>query len=163
MVLKTINKQKTTLSPAILEQEFKNLVILDHPHIIRLFDYYDDYTNIYVVMDFAEGGELLNVIEKSFRAGKTIPEWWVMTVFRQVLDALAYCHSRGVMHKDIKAENITLTKRDPVHAVVIDFGLAEAFTTAGARSRVVSGTPYTMAPEVWQVMLRKGSIGYKCD
>ena len=163
MVLKTINKEKSRMSPDILEQEFKNLVMLDHPHIIRLFDYYDDYSNIYVVMDQAEGGELLDVIERSVRAGKPVPEGWTMSVFKQVLEAIVYCHSHGVMHKDLKAENIMLTRKDPVHTVVIDFGLAEAFKSGTSRSNVVSGTPYTMAPEVWQVALRKGSIGYKCD
>jgi len=163
LVLKTINKEKSRMPPEILEQEFKNLVRLDHPHIIRLYDYYDDYTNIYVVMDVAEGGELLGVIEKSAGSGKPVPEGWTMQVFSQVLSALVYCHSRGVMHKDLKAENIMLIKNDPVQAVVIDFGLAEAFRGDDVRSTVVSGTPYTMAPEVWQVALRKGSIGYKCD
>ena len=163
MVLKTINKEKSKLSPEILEQEFKNLVLLDHPHVIKLFDYYEDFVNVYVVMELAEGGELLHVVQRSAKAGKVVEESWARDVFCQVLEALAYCHSRGVMHKDIKSENILLMKKDPVHAVVIDFGLAEAFKQSSARSDVVSGTPYTMAPEVWTLALGRGSIGYKCD
>ena len=163
MVLKTINKQKSRLSPAILEQEFKNLVLLDHPHVIKVFDYYEDYLNVYVIMELAEAGELLSVVEKSARSGQTVDEAWARSVFEQVIEAVAYCHSRGVMHKDLKSENILLIKKDPVHAVVIDFGLAEAFSHSNARSDVVSGTPYTMAPEVWSAAIRKGSIGYKCD
>jgi serine/threonine protein kinase len=164
LVMKTVNKEKSRLPPEVLEQEFKNLKLLDHPHIIKIYDYYEDYQHIYIIMELAEGGELLDVIEKTYRQGKTIEERWAMTVFRQVLEATAYCHSRGVVNKDIKSENIMLIRRDPVHAVVLDFGLAEAFSHSQGRSDIVSGTPYTMAPEVW--MLAQGkvkSVGYKCD
>ena len=164
LVMKTVNKEKSRLPPEVLEQEFKNLKLLDHPHVIKVFDYYEDYQHIYLIMELAEGGELLDVIEKTFRQGKTVEERWAMTVFRQMLEATAYCHSRGVVNKDIKSENIMLIRKDPVHAVILDFGLAEAFSHSQGRSDIVSGTPYTMSPEVW--LLAQGkvkSVGYKTD
>ena len=170
MVMKTINKSKANLSIDILEQEIKNLRKLDHPHIIKILEYFDDVHNIYIVMENADGGELLKVVEDNFKNGRYVNEKWAMEVFRQVLEAVAYCHSRGVMHKDLKAENIMLltsvqTAAGAPHAVVIDFGLAEMFDTSGTqRSRVVSGTPYSMSPEVWAAAVNKNvTIGYKCD
>ena len=91
-----------------------------------------------------------------------------MEVFRQVMEALIYCHGRNIVHKDLKAENIMLIEsintNGVPHAVVIDFGLAEMFDDPSRRSRVVSGSPMSMAPEVWGSAVNKNvSIGYKCD
>ena len=168
LVLKTISKSKTKLSIEMLEQEIKNLRSLDHPNIIKVIEYYDDSNNIYIVMENADGGELLKVIEDNFKNGRYVNERWAMEVFHQVLEAISYCHSRSVMHKDLKAENIMLLDSinpgGAPHVVVIDFGLAEMFDDPGRRSRVVSGSPMSMAPEVWGSAVNKSiSIGYKCD
>ena len=173
MVMKTINKRKTNLSIDILEQEIKNLRKLDHPNIIKIMEYFDDAQQIYIIMENADGGELLKVVEDNFKNGRYVNEKWAMEIFKQVLEAICYCHARGVMHKDLKAENIMLlnsvtTANGAPHAVVIDFGLAEMFDPhqdeKTQRSRVVSGTPYSMSPEVWAAAINKNvTIGYKCD
>lgn len=168
MVMKTISKTKANLSIDILEQEIKNLRSLDHPNIIKILEYYDDAQNIYIVMENADGGELLKVVEDNFKNGRYVNEKWAMEVFRQVLEGVAYCHSRGVMHKDLKAENIMLldsiNNGGVPHVVLIDFGLAEMFSDHTKRSRIVSGSPMSMAPEVWGSAINKNvSIGYKCD
>ena len=168
LVLKTISKSKTKLSIEMLEQEIKNLRSLDHPNIIKVIEYYDDPNNIYIVMENADGGELLKVVEDNFKSGRYVNERWAMEVFHQVLEAISYCHSRGVMHKDLKAENIMLLDSinpgGAPHVVVIDFGLAEMFDDPSRRSRIVSGSPMSMAPEVWGSAVNKSvSIGYKCD
>jgi serine/threonine protein kinase len=168
MVMKTISKTKANLSIDILEQEIRNLRSLDHPNIIKILDYYDDAHNIYIVMENADGGELLKVVEDNFKNGRYVNEKWAMEVFRQVLEGITYCHSRGVMHKDLKAENIMLLDSmnhgGVPHVVLIDFGLAEMFTDFSKRSRVVSGSPMSMAPEVWGSAINKNvTIGYKCD
>ena len=168
LVLKTISKSKSKLSIEMLEQEIKNLRSLDHPNIIKVIEYYDDAHNIYIVMENADGGELLKVVEDNFKNGRYVNERWAMEVFHQVLEAISYCHSRQVMHKDLKAENImlldTVNAGGAPHVVVIDFGLAEMFEDPSRRSRVVSGSPMSMAPEVWGSAINKSvSIGYKCD
>ena len=168
VVMKTISKSKTNLSIEILEQEIKNLRSLDHPNIIKILEYFDDSQNIYIIMENCDGGELLKVVEDNFKNGRYVNERWAIEVFQQVLEAIAYCHNRGVMHKDLKAENIMLIESlnhgGVPHAVVIDFGLAEMFDDPSRRSRVVSGSPMSMAPEVWGSAINKNvSIGYKCD
>jgi len=161
-VLKVINKAKSAMPPEELQLEIDTLRQLDHPHIIRLFEYFEDYNNIYILMESAKGGELLDVIESNYKAGFRLNEQWIATVISQALNAISYVHARGIMHKDVKAENIMLlddgkTTTAP-HAVLIDLGLAEMFDKQGGKSSNIAGTPVTMAPEVWNQ-----AFGPKCD
>ncbi|CAD7944041.1 unnamed protein product [Amoebophrya sp. A120] len=161
-VLKVVNKAKSAMPPEELQLEIDTLKSLDHPHIIRLFEYFEDYNNIYIVMETAKGGELLDVIESNYKAGYRLNEQWISVVYTQVLNAISYVHARGIMHKDLKAENIMLlddgNSATQPHAVVIDLGLAEMFDKVTGKSKNIAGTPVTMAPEVWNQ-----SFGPKCD
>lgn len=144
-VLKTINKKKANMPPEELEQEINGLRSLDHPHIIKLFEYYEDDLNIYLAMEAAQGGELLKVIQDLSKEGWRVSERWSATVMQQVLEGIAYCHAKKLMHKDIKAENIMLlrsreSKTHP-HAVIIDLGLAEMFSAASASKGFYSFVP----------------------
>lgn len=167
-VLKTINKRQSQVPPGQLEKEIRNLKACDHPHIIRLFEYYEDYENIYLIMEHAEGGELHQVLEIQKNQSLNLPERWVSMVVKQCLLAISYVHSQGIIHKDLKTQNILLLKavdvndmQMPPHAVIIDLGIAELFSARlGRRARctVVAGTPTHMAPEVW-----RGNFGPVAD
>lgn len=167
-VLKTINRRQSQVPAAQLDKEIRNLKACDHPHIIRLFEYYEDYENIYLIMEHAEGGELHKVLEEQKRKNLTLPERWVAVVIKQCLMAIVYTHAQGIIHKDIKTENILLLRPSDVndpqnhpHAVIIDLGIAELFSARlGRRARctVVAGTPTHMAPEVWM-----GNFGQVAD
>lgn len=167
-VLKTINKRQSQVPPAQMETEIRNLKACDHPHIIRLFEYYEDYENIYLIMERAAGGELNQVLQEQKKKNMQIPERWVSIVMRQSLQAISYVHSMGIIHKDLKSENILLLHvsdvNDPSsqpHTVIIDLGIAEIFSSRlGRRARctVVAGTPTHMAPEVW-----RGNFGPVAD
>lgn len=167
-VLKTINKRRSQVPPAELEREIRNMKACDHPHIVRLLEYYEDYENIYLIMERAAGGELQQVLQVQNSASRHLPERWVATVLKQCLQAINYVHSKGIIHKDLKSENILLlfecNVNDPKsvpHAVIIDLGIGELFTARlGRRARcsVVAGTPTHMAPEVW-----RGNFGPVAD
>jgi serine/threonine protein kinase len=83
-------------------------------------------------------------------------------VIFEVLSAIAYCHCKGVIHKDLKPENVMLSHArgnlQDTHTVVVDFGLAEMFSSSTDRSKEIAGTPPFMAPEVW-----RGNFNKKCD
>jgi Tol biopolymer transport system component len=126
-------------------REIKLAAQLQHPHILPLHDSGQADGFLYYVMPFVEGHNLRHRIT---RQGE-LPVHDAVKILIEVADALAYAHGRGVVHRDIKPDNIMISGR---HALVTDFGVAKAvseatgrqqFTTAG----VALGTPAYMAPE----------------
>jgi len=162
--LKTIDKDRAASSGmpvSLVSEEIDKLKALDHPAILRLFEYYVDATSIYLVTDMFPAGHLLKVLEDKIRSRSPPTEAWVCDLFHQVCMGITYAHEKGLMHKDLKLDNLMLSRVDPPLPVVIDLGLAEIFPIAEAdsfRSNRVSGTISTMAPEV--IMKR---FNYKCD
>lgn len=161
-VVKTVKKSRVQLPVEEVECEIMVMQQIDHPHIVRLFRWFEDAGNIYLVMEALKGGTLKNVIIEFQKNRRGIKEGWIRTVVTQVARGLAYVHSLRLIHKDLKDENIMLLKKDPnfnePFAVIIDLGIAEMFSSADPVGKQVGGTPLTMAPEVWD-----GSFGPKCD
>ncbi|CAE8625054.1 unnamed protein product [Polarella glacialis] len=163
-VMKAVDKQKAVNGGYPLKmvlEEIDKLKTLDHPAVLRLFEYYADAKALYLITDLLPGGDLLAAVENAHSSKQPLKEPWVCDVFRQVSEGVAYCHAKGVMHKDLKLENIMLCSREPPEAVVIDVGLAELFPPAQAESfhsADAAGTLATMAPEVI-----RGSFTAKCD
>jgi len=159
-VMKVINKTKTQIPQEEIEQEIETLKNLDHPHVIRLYESFEDYHNIYFIMEQAKGGELLKVMAQNYEKGFRLNEKWLALVMKQCLHGISYVHSNRIIHKDLKCENIMLLTEAGIgnpHVVIIDLGLAEMFAHGGKNAKI-GGTPVTMAPEVW-----KGSFSFKCD
>jgi len=162
-VVKAAGKSQVKLPVEDVEREIMVMLQLDHPHVVRLYAWYEGSNSIYLVLDALKGGTLNDVVLQNFQAqGRHIPEDWIRTVTRQSLEAMAYCHSKRVIHKDIKDENVMLLRKDPdysePHAVIIDLGVSEMFGLADPKGKMMAGTPTTMAPEVWS-----GAFGPKCD
>jgi TolB-like protein/tRNA A-37 threonylcarbamoyl transferase component Bud32 len=118
---------------------------LQHPHILPLFDSGEAGGFLFYVMPYIEGESLRAKLER----GGELAVAEAAKVLRDIVDALAYAHQHGVVHRDIKPDNVLLSGR---HALVTDFGVAkavseatghQALTTAG----VALGTPMYMAPE----------------
>jgi len=117
---------------------------LQHPHILPLFDSGEAEGFLYYVMPFVDGESLR---ERLSREGSMpIPE--AVRILREVVDALAHAHQHGVVHRDIKPDNVMLSGR---HAVVTDFGVAKAVSAAGSDKLttvgMALGTPTYMSPE----------------
>lgn len=154
-----------------LKLEAELLRHLDHPHILRIFNWYEDGDAINIVLEHCEGGEVLKVVKAGRRQGIVVAEKWLATAVRQTFEALVYLHSKGVVHKDLKGQNLLLLHQlatdDLVHLfqtmphiVICDLGIAEVCCRGifGLRGRRVAGTPCTMAPEVW-----RGTCGPRSD
>lgn len=127
---------------------------LDHPNIIRIFEFYQDEKYFYIVTELCTGGELFDKIVES----KNFSEKKACEVIQQVLSAIAYCHSNKIVHRDLKPENLLLdsTKADAT-IKVIDFGLSRVFEPQ-RKMRHKLGTVYYIAPEVL-----KQQYDEKCD
>jgi len=133
------------LGPERFLREIKMAASLQHPHIVPLYDSGETDGFLWYVMPYIKGESLR---EKLVREGELpIPE--AVRILRDVVDALAKAHSEGVVHRDIKPDNIMLADR---HALVTDFGVAKAVSEATGREKLTTagvalGTPAYMAPE----------------
>lgn len=158
------SKAKEAKTPETkVREELAVLKQLDHPNVLRIFEDFEDDDSFYLVMEQCRGGDLAEYVKVLEPMDAWSYEVWVAKVMLHTLSAIAYCHSKAVIHKDLKPENVMLSspKHCPVqdlHVVVVDFGLAEVFAHPTDRSDVVSGTPPYMAPEVWQ-----GNFSKSCD
>ena len=145
IAIKAVDKQKLNTNLNLVIDEIAILRKLDHPNIVKYIECYNDQKYIYLVMEYIPGKQLFEHITADT---KRISEAQICSYMRQIVSAIAYCHSQNILHQDIKPENIMITHDGNVK--LIDFGLShdvgdKEMLTAGA-----GGTPYYMAPEVFQ-------------
>jgi serine/threonine-protein kinase len=125
-----------------------------HPHIVTLFDKLENGDDINLVMEYVEGESLQEVFRESVRNGGEFSRNDALSIAAQVLDALSRIHAQGVVHRDIKPDNVMLTRDDSgtYQAKLMDFGIArlqddEQATALTAAEGSGPGTPIYMAPE----------------
>lgn len=127
--------------------EVEILSRLDHPNILKIYEMLEDGRKFYVVSELCTGGELFTYITSRSSLSEPI----AANIMRQVLSAVAYCHSQGVVHRDIKPENLLLdsppTIPEMIRIKLIDFGTSTLFASGGRLSQRL-GTAYYIAPEV---------------
>ncbi|OMJ82456.1 hypothetical protein SteCoe_16865 [Stentor coeruleus] len=124
-------------------KEIEILKLLDHPNIIRVFEFFEDENNFYIVMEHCKGGELFDEIIKH----KNFNEYQAAHIIRQVFSCIAYLHSIRVVHRDIKPENLLLEEKDDLFNIkLIDFGIATIIEEDDVQGMI--GTPSYIAPEV---------------
>jgi eukaryotic-like serine/threonine-protein kinase len=132
------------LGPDRFPREIRIVAKLQHPHVLPLHDSGETEGFLYYVMPFVDGESLRSKLD---REGQ-LPVHDAVRILKEVADALAYAHSHGVLHRDIKPDNVTLSGR---HALVMDFGVAKAVSSAGGEKLttvgVAVGTPTYMSPE----------------
>jgi len=140
---------------ALVRHEVELLAAVDHPHIVRLFEYADDKVNgeLILILEYASGGGCDLLLEKNEggRAPRPVKEDTIARLVCQLLSAVGHCHSRGIVHRDIKPENMMLSKSVSNRASeckLIDFGLSIYAGSADQPLRDFLGTPPYMAPEI---------------
>jgi len=140
------------------QQEARLLAGLRHPNLPRVSDYFEEDTNAYLVMDFVYGRRLDEVIGQDGGLSEDeVLEW-----ARQLVEALAHCHQRGVIHRDVKPQNVIVTWGG--QAVLVDFGLAKLVDASDPHTRTVMrglGTPEYAPPEQYDT--RKGGTDPRTD
>ena len=130
------------------QQEAQVLATIAHPNLVRVTDYFSGDDNEYLVMDFVDGESLADRIQREGAQS----EDWVTAWAEQLLDALAYCHKRGVIHRDVKPQNIIVTPEGQV--VLVDFGLVKLWDPQDPQTRTVmrgAGTPEYAPPEQYDL------------
>jgi hypothetical protein len=129
------------------QQEATILARMTHAHLVRVTDFFEEAGNAYLVMDFVEGRSLADRIEKE----GALSEEEVLIWADQLLSALDYCHGQGVLHRDIKPQNVII--RSDGQAVLVDFGLVKLWDPSAPQTRTVMrgmGTPEYAPPEQYE-------------
>lgn len=142
--------------------EISVLQMVDHPNVIKLYEYLEDDKNLYLILEYCSGGELFDRLHAQRDARYSEIEA-AKLIFRMVA-AVSYLHHLGISHRDLKLENFIFESNEPDAALkLIDFGLAGKYATRGGIHRMQSlvGTPYYIAPEILN-QPEIGSDGYTC-
>lgn len=124
-----------------IQREIRVLKHLNHECVIKLFDVVEVDQKLFIIMEFAPAGSLLDYV----REKKRLPEAEACFLLQQIVAGLQYCHEQEVVHRDIKLENILLDSNNNVK--IIDFGLS-AFFAPGKTLKVHCGSPSYAAPEI---------------
>lgn len=140
--LKLIQKSKLTTKAeeSRFQRELDTMAYLDNENLVKMHDFFSDSTNFYLIVDFCQGGELFNYIVTQQKLNEPI----AAVIFKQIVSAIAYCHSYGVAHRDLKPENILITEFPTIK--VTDFGLCGYFDEHKLMS-TFCGSPCYCAPE----------------
>jgi tRNA A-37 threonylcarbamoyl transferase component Bud32 len=134
-----LNKQKKNT----VKNEIDILKQLDHIHIMKLYEIIDTEEFLYLVLEYINGGSLLDIIKKESR--HIIEEKRALNLFIQIVQGIAYCHSKNICHRDIKLENILVLNNDVIK--IIDFGFAIK-SDINTYNKLFCGTPSYMSPEI---------------
>jgi calcium-dependent protein kinase len=108
--------------------EIKIMKKCDHPNIIKLYEIYEDDSHIDLIMEECVGGKLFDRIEEHIEKKQMYSEKEAAHIFKQLMSAIAYCHSQGICHRDLKPENILFLNKDENSTIkIIHFGLSKIF------------------------------------
>ncbi|XP_076872966.1 MAP/microtubule affinity-regulating kinase 3 isoform X7 [Brachyhypopomus gauderio] len=137
---------KTQLNPTSLQKLFREvriMKILNHPNIVKLFEVIETEKTLYLVMEYASGGEVFDYLVAHGR----MKEKEARAKFRQIVSAVQYCHQKHIVHRDLKAENLLLDA--DMNIKIADFGFSNEFTV-GSKLDTFCGSPPYAAPELFQ-------------
>ncbi|XP_071387977.1 MAP/microtubule affinity-regulating kinase 4-like isoform X1 [Centroberyx affinis] len=137
---------KTQLNPTSLQKLFREVRImkgLNHPNIVQLFEVIETDKTLYLIMEYASGGEVFDYLVSHGR----MKEIEARAKFRQIVSAVHYCHQKNIVHRDLKAENLLLDA--DANIKIADFGFSNEFTL-GNKLDTFCGSPPYAAPELFQ-------------
>ncbi|XP_042440157.1 CBL-interacting protein kinase 23-like isoform X1 [Zingiber officinale] len=158
VAIKILDKEKILRHKMVgqIKREISTMKLIRHPNVIRMYEVMASKTKIYIVMEFVTGGELF---DKIARNGK-LKEDEARKYFQQLINAVDYCHSKGVFHRDLKPENLLLDATGTLK--ITDFGLSALPQQVHEDGKLYTtcGTPNYVAPEV---VKHKGYDGAKAD
>ncbi|XP_053886446.1 serine/threonine-protein kinase Nek1 isoform X4 [Malaclemys terrapin pileata] len=127
-------------------REVAVLANMKHPNIVLYRESFEENGSLYIVMDYCEGGDLFRRINA--QKGILFSEDQIMDWFVQICLALKHVHDRKILHRDIKSQNIFLTKDGTIQ--LGDFGIARVLNSTVELARTCIGTPYYLSPEICQ-------------
>jgi len=126
-------------------REAHTMMDLKHPNVLHMRNLFVGDKNVYLVTDYAAGGELFSYI----RDHGWLPEETVSVIARKLLEGIKYLHERGIVHRDLKPQNVLCATSDPTDIRIADFGLSKILSE-DTMLKTCCGSPHYLAPEVLQ-------------
>lgn len=159
VAVKSINKQFLNEDESSKKKVMQELLILQKTRsqgIVKLFDSFETNKHIVFVMELCGGGDLLNYVRKRRKLKEDLARY----IFRQVVSGLEYCHAKGIVHRDIKLDNLLLDHTGRVK--ICDFGVSKVLDSDNRKEVMTEqcGTPAYIAPEI---LKDKGYRGFGVD
>lgn len=156
--MKIIQKKNVENSQKVdteIMNEIEILKKMDHPNIVKIFEFYNSTKNYYLITEYCKEGELFDKIVKE----GPFDEDFASYIMYQIFSAVNYCHSMSILHRDLKPENILIERKEKngLKIKIIDFGTAKIFENNKVERKII-GSSYYIAPEV----LSK-NYNEKCD
>ncbi len=131
---------------AAAKKEAEVLHQMQHSNITMYVESFVENSKLFIVMEYADGGDLATAIAKRKRANTLLPENELMRIFVQICLALKHVHDHNILHRDLKSQNIFLNSKGIIK--LGDFGIAKVLDTTEEQARTQIGTPYYLSPEI---------------
>jgi 5'-AMP-activated protein kinase catalytic alpha subunit len=144
VAIKILEKDKIAEKADVqrVTREIQILKIVRHPNVIQLYEIIETNRQLFLIMEYANGGELFDHIVKR----KRLEEKEACRYFQQILSGIEYLHKNKVCHRDLKPENLLLDERQNLK--IVDFGLSNTYKMAGDSLKTACGSPCYAAPEM---------------
>lgn len=143
-----VDERRKTRTKQTVLKEASILSRLKHPHIVAFHDSFEEGDNVCIIQDYCDGGSLADRIQDAASSGNILREKQIMQWFVQIVMAVQYIHSQKVLHRDLKTENVFLTKKNVVK--IGDFGISKILDSTIDVAKTVVGTPSYLSPELCQ-------------
>ncbi|OLL24338.1 Serine/threonine-protein kinase HSL1 [Neolecta irregularis DAH-3] len=127
--------------PYGIEREVVIMKLIEHPNVMRLYDVWENRGELYLILEYIEGGELFDYLVRRGR----LDEQEAVHYFRQVIAGIDYCHRFNICHRDLKPENLLMDKHKNIK--IADFGMA-ALEPLGRMLETSCGSPHYASPEI---------------
>ncbi|KAI5996299.1 hypothetical protein EDD15DRAFT_2365126 [Pisolithus albus] len=126
-----------------IDREIVVMKLMNHPNILRIYDVFQGENELYLVLEYVQGGELFDFLVNRGR----LPPLEALAIFKQIVYGLNYAHSLSIVHRDLKPENILIHSLNPPLIKIADWGMA-AFAPPPLRLETSCGSPHYASPEI---------------
>lgn len=126
-----------------IDREITMMKLMNHPNIMRIYDVYEGEKQLYLILEYVEGGELFDFL---VNRGKLAP-LEALGYFKQIIYGLNYAHTFSIIHRDLKPENILIHSLNPPLVKIADWGMA-AFAPPTLQLETSCGSPHYASPEI---------------
>ena len=126
-----------------ISREYMILKEMSHKNIINFHTFYTYDNKFYIVMDYAQGGELSNLLDDKIKLSEEEAKF----IFKQIYNAVCYIHGKNIIHRDLKPNNILFFDKEKTHIVIIDFGIS-GVSNGNQREKIKAGTVKFIPPEM---------------